>query len=460
MTNFGLIFALTISSGILSVKPVSAQLNHVETNAILALDAVREISSCENLLWPGFDLNEMEWIAVHPESKQAWSWMTGLAEPKLVSYDELPEPAKQLFSYTMINATGDSLAKMVIQVDNEKNRKPNSFLDLFETLVHEAFHEWGQKGWKYSFIQRGVVYPIEGEARYGRKMQIDNLYSAALNPANRDLHLQFASFWQQKLDTHYPNDYNSTIYTDRVEGTANFVQSLAYARFRGGCNVKGEQLIELISKRLQENERDIQQLYKDNESYTIGTLALALAYDGSKQQALEWSTRFKVKDESPLKVLFEALGVKPSSVAPESSEIRKDILMTAATKNKQISEALTPFSSSDYLLLVLPIDIVETYKTSGFVHINNDSEISYLMLDLESFREEELQNGFRINLKGISSTMGSAPCSSGLGSSFIVPIPKSAIRREENGVFMESEKIQAFFPMNMVREHQNWICIF
>src|SRR5204863_2330279 len=108
---------------------------------------------------------------------------------------------------------------------------------LVAMTFHEGFHFTGQK-FKDSLHLRGMQYPEDAMSRYLRFEIIRGLRRALEGEA-----LGGAAYWAREFESSSKGRKALIHEVDRIEGSAEYVEALAVAISRTGCDASDEMLI-------------------------------------------------------------------------------------------------------------------------------------------------------------------------------------------------------------------------
>ena len=165
--------------------------------------------------------------------------------------------------------------------------------DNFLLATHEAFHFYGQKGWKVpSIVTRGTPYPVLATPRQYRAQLLRRLHEAVAGQPNA---LGHASYWLQRWKTEFPDEARDGIAADNLEGSAEYVGALA------GLIAEGvpRNTPAWRQRLLQQGNPDNYPSDTDDESYPLGVLAGSLL----DRHGVAWWPRVAT-GETPVDILL------------------------------------------------------------------------------------------------------------------------------------------------------------
>ena len=217
----------------------------------------------------------------------------------------------------------------------------------------------GQKEWphKYNAEQSyyqsiGTTYPMDDSPQYYRRMIFDNLQKYLASQEQE--HLRKAKYWFDKWATEHPDEVISS--TDNVEGTAQYMETMAQALAGLGCSSTDEELKNHVLAQVESkfgNSVSGQYFALDLEGYDIGGLG-SLILRFSNTDLADWNQKI-TEGEDPLEVLFE--GVTP---VPENDDknLREDFIYTATIMNEKygllLDDDIENYSNKDYIRVSAP----------------------------------------------------------------------------------------------------------
>lgn len=203
----------------------------------------------------------------------------------------------------------------------------NGVTQNFAIGVHEAFHHFVQKSWDRRMLpkhagMRFEPYPAPVEPRVYRALLLENLYRAFLDPDNRAAHLSAAAYWNKVWKESYPVDYAGTFYTDVIEGTARYfdtvMQSVAMTSMDHPLSTKDRLIacLALTDDRESPTGPNPRMLRPggSGESYILGAVAGLLA----DEMGLDWRKK-TAEFIRPVEIILE-------KIEPVSQPPRPDIV--------------------------------------------------------------------------------------------------------------------------------------
>ena len=152
----------------------------------------------------------------------------------------------------------------------------------FALITHEAFHHFGQGGWRdLGSAGTGLErYPQDLEARRRRLETWFALRSALLEPGRQAHHLGSAAWWYQEWKSSSPDEVVAVLDSDVRESTAQYVDETATVRAALGQEASG-QTIDRGHRHLVEQDLVPGEIYTgtaESEAYHAGSTACMLLF--------------------------------------------------------------------------------------------------------------------------------------------------------------------------------------
>jgi hypothetical protein len=172
-----------------------------------------------------------------------------------------------------------------IFVSGDPDRWYRSFprsTSCFATITHEAFHHFGQAGWRdlRSPTTPPEVYPPDVEARRRRLGTWHSLRKALLEPHRQAHHLGAAAWWYQEWKSSSPDEVASVLDADVREATAQYVDQTCTIRASIGADPSPE-TIDRGHRHLVEQDLVPAEIYSgtaESEAYHAGSIACMLLF--------------------------------------------------------------------------------------------------------------------------------------------------------------------------------------
>ena len=208
-------------------------------------------------------------------------------------------------------------------------------------LTHEGFHKWEQGG-KWDMPNQESIVNIDRDeffldipARAKRNLLQKQLMQAVARPGEPDLILDALATFED-YRTKNAEDYENTLFYDRIEGTAKYFEFVSSLYIFFPDEVKSKEDLEKMIAKLALNEGAYIQLGVVSESYNVGMFACVLL------DRLDENWKERIKREpfvTPLEILSsyyedETLH-EPKQLSPEEIEgltenVREKIRFLAA----------------------------------------------------------------------------------------------------------------------------------
>lgn len=227
MISAALLLALVLSPGVNARVTENAAYSHRAFQKVLL--------GCPERVWPGLDWRELQFLFSEASHRNAWLISADGSAPEEIRKDQTIEDIFEPdFKFGFLDFRG----RRTIAVNTENLSPQRSF----RLAVHEFFKQVGQKNWHNpEYDDRGTLYPLLAEPRYFRRMAFDSLKSAYSEVAARrdpKAHLSAAAYWLRRWQKKYPEEL--PMQTDSMEGTALYVEQMAFIHAEAGCGVRGE----------------------------------------------------------------------------------------------------------------------------------------------------------------------------------------------------------------------------
>lgn len=227
----------------------------------------------------------------------------------------------------------------------QRLKHPAAVPELFDLATHEAFHFYVEDDWaRGPLSERSTLYPALVEPRMYRNRVIRHLLAATRGEADA---LGRASYWYRRWLSEFADEAERIRDTDRSEGSARYVESVAQLLAMGLEPRSPEWEARLLRQLIPLGRADY--LAVDHESYTLGLLAGYLL----DRRRLDWLPRV-AQGETPVGLLLGPIA--PISDAPDES-LDQRIRESLVGVNHQVAEAVEPFlrrfndPASRYLLV-------------------------------------------------------------------------------------------------------------
>lgn len=344
-------------------------------------------------IWPG--MNYSDHVLLLTDGKQ--TWVIDKASRQQVQLESLNKnktavPPPGGFSMTKWKGKNAVIVRVPTpeSVENLKDENGLTSPDLpafdFELATHEQFHNYvqlGDQSWASLAKMpeangRDEVYPLESGPRLQRAMVYNSLLAAYQHPDDRQEHLAAAAYWQKQWSTKYPEEEKNQAKIDLLEGTTQYVETMAGAM----AQVKDPQNKEQIRDFLTRTLKPMKAASKGGEPYAIGAAALLNADDMGREQVKQALTTEAV---TPISLVLQGIAATPQA-APRDFE--KGIDESVDDQNRMLATTIEPFvkamQDKKSWVLLLPEEAVQgsvganSYTTKELpIGIKNDTHASF-----------------------------------------------------------------------------------
>lgn len=364
---------------ILWTSPVFSEDNPPDKVVMTVRHARESMVNCPERIWTGFNWKDLNLVLVYPSKEQSWIWS--------VSIDKISVIDNRLLSPRTLGSSYDffewaNLPSLSINVEHDD--------DIYGLAVHEFFHDQGQKNWKpveKKTESRGLAYPLQANPRFYRRMLLENLYDYFSK--ENFVSLIKARFWHDLLIKEFPNE--TELATDRIEGSAEYVEMMAMAISEVGCSASEDTLKNEAMKHLDHRYRrltDPQFTGFDYEGYVIGGLAtLILRFSDLNMKA--WTQAF-VNGVTPIEQLLDKilpakhLNYKEQNRAAKLSGFYAEVIDRMNREyGKLLDRDIRNWSNKDYVRVSFPFEWCQsTLRPKYFIHSTKlDKQIFPLAVD-------------------------------------------------------------------------------
>ena len=258
----------------------------------------------------------------------------------------------------------------------------NGATRIFSFAAHEAFHEYVQYAWQKNFLSadnsiRHERYPLRHIPRAQRALVQGYLMNSPPLSWIDTNSLAKAVFWHEQWKKSYPKDYNKALYTDVIEGTAQyFDMNFEALTVNGGIFLWPEKERYLATFPLEHSIQDSALMHSvkllrnsaDDESYLTGAIAGKVL----DHLNVEWKANAE-KFVRPMDVLAQNIRPQP----PRSDNIGNEMLKIAkryiAREQEYIAKFIDPFlakislTDDDQLFVIFSAAKTKgSFRTRGF----------------------------------------------------------------------------------------------
>ncbi|WP_338522110.1 hypothetical protein NUH87_18025 [Pseudomonas batumici] len=213
----------------------------------------------------------------------------------------------------------------------QRLKHPQAVPELFDLATHEAFHFYAEDDRaRGSLSERSTLYPALVEPRLYRNRIIRHLLAAIRGEADA---LGRASYWYRRWSSEFADEAERIRDTDRSEGSARYVESVAQLLAMGLEPRSPEWEARLLRQLIPLGRADY--LAVDHESYALGLLAGYLL----DRRRLDWLPRV-AQGETPVGLLLGPIA--PISDTPDEA-LGQRLRESLAGTNRRAAEAVEPF---------------------------------------------------------------------------------------------------------------------
>ncbi|BBP80186.1 hypothetical protein CCU68_20305 [Pseudomonas gingeri NCPPB 3146 = LMG 5327] len=223
------------------------------------------------------------------------------------------------------------LGEALPEDERQRLKDPRAVPDVFSLATHEAFHFYAEDDWVVGpGAERSVLYPASAAPRLYRNLIIRHLLAAAQGQPDG---LARASHWHRRWLSEHADEARRVGNTDRSEGSARHVESVARLLAQGVRPDSAEWSTLMLEALVRQGREDY--LTADHESYVLGDLAGYLL----ERQGVDWLPRV-ARGETPVAIL---LGSLPPLATPADEVLSQRIDAAVAKANRQAAQAFEPF---------------------------------------------------------------------------------------------------------------------
>ena len=328
----------------------------------------KTVYACPDRIWKGVDWRSARITLLSPSRGEGIVLQHGQSD----SVD--PESARQFSSAFDFEKNG-----VVINVDSARTAE-----EAFALLVHEGFHAFGQKDFEQSTEGRSEVYPAPFEPRLEREELTRNLIAHFRGETGA---LERAAAWHQRHKAH-----KEKLGSDVIEGSAEYVEKIASAVAKLGCDAEEKDLVAQAVEALAEQGGAFD---KEYEHYRIGALSFLLA----RPQLQKVLSQIE-DDDLPLDIVLK--GVKAAQDISADPLIEHVAEMTVAMANRRAEEVIVPvrehLKSAQSFIFVPMEKLAGSFEHRGAYESEGVTYFQSLSLHTENARLEG--HGFRTKACG------------------------------------------------------------
>lgn len=307
---------------------------------------------------------------------------------------------------------------------------------VFGFATHEAFHLYVQPTWPIRPSsrngQRALDYPLNPTPRLYRRL----IFEGMLASLNGGEGLGAARYWLERWKREFPAEAERIRFADTVEGTAEYVETLAYVYATLGPNPTAEEVrretLEQVRGSLDRRDRFAA---LDSESYPLGALA-GLLLDTLRP---DWKATLAGEPRPPAELLLGGVE-EVQQTLPQSHWILALIALTQRRYAAVLEPFLTAWRDPNRVLVALPYAFKGTIILSNFVAIPavGDTVMMGLSAQLEWPRGQAA-------LRGLTLSQGPAPPCGERGQFLVFPLLSSEFTLSGETVKINLQTIQAEF---------------
>ena len=249
------------------------------------------MSNCPERVWQGHDWNDNRVVLLQKSTARAWVWSgAALTASHEVEVDEVDPatlpPELAAFDFYSVGILDDAVTLGIDLDETDDGAFGNDYVDLAILLAfHEGFHNLGGQD---DFVVtdtggRDPVLPLDWQPRFLRDEEIMALGKAL----GGDNALGVARHWQDRYGADAAADRASMQGMDVIEGTAQYVESVAAIVAKLGCGATDAEIAAEAALHVDQLVVD-PQLDAGGESYALGPAAgllLRAHGQGFEQQA-------------------------------------------------------------------------------------------------------------------------------------------------------------------------------
>lgn len=347
-------------------------------------------------IWPGMDFSGH--VLLLTDGTQTWAIDTSsrqkvASEALAAGKVPVPDPGGfALAKWKGRNAvavrlpTAEAAAKL--RQETTGLTSPNVPAFDFELATHEQFHTYVQLGdepWaslgklqEQGEGSRDELYPLQAEPRLQRAMVYNSLLSAYQEPERRQEHLAAAAYWHTRWATKYPQEEKAQTGIDLLEGTTQYVETMAGAMAQVKDPENGEQIRAFLTRTL----KPLEVASRSEEPYAIGAAALLNADAMGRTQVKK---SLAAEPATPAAQVLD--GVDPvQQTAP--ADLKKSIADSVARQNKELARSIEPFvaamADKKSWVLMLPDEALRGSMDAGLyttrelpIGIKNEARASF-----------------------------------------------------------------------------------
>lgn len=337
-------------------------------------------SICPERVWPQNVWNKAAFVFTEPQSKDSISWFWDLQSNQLRPIDNSKLSAGALTSYySFFELEGYSVTSL--------NMDRLWFPEQVAAFgIHEAFHYLAQAKWSSPKVRsRSTAYPIDPFPRLFRKLTQDQIlkYTQSQDIA----HLEEAKYWFEKWKTSAPDEVGN--YTDGIEGSANYIETMAMSVSRQGCQASEVDLVKEALARVNQRTLHSQPTLDafDTESYTMGATAILAARQAGLFN-LEWAVKMS-QGESPIEMLFDSLKIsKMNYPRPLGARFIQKAIASSAQFKVLVDPQIKDFKNKDIVRVEVPWHwLTGSYNVRAFLYAKS------IQRDIKVMSKINFENG-------------------------------------------------------------------
>lgn len=329
-------------------------------------------------IWPGMDFSRH--VLLLTDGKEAWA--IDKASRQKVTLESLKDNKTSLPSpggFAMTNWKGRNAVIIRLRTPEAaaKLREETTGLTSpdvpafdFEFATHEQFHTYVQLGdrpWtSLGKLSQGdgdgrdELYPLQAAPRLQRAMIYNSLLAAYQQPKKQTEHLAAAAHWQEKWASEYPQEKKTQEQTDLLEGTTQYVETMAGAMALVEDSENTGQVRDFLTRTL----KPMKVASKSEETYAIGAAALLNADAMGKPQMKQALT---TEAATPASWLLKDVDPSPQ---PAPKDFKKSIERSITQQNRQLATTIEPFvqamQDKKSWILMLPDEALQGSMDASF----------------------------------------------------------------------------------------------
>ena len=345
----------------------------------------------------------------------------------------------------------------------------------FRIGVHEAFHILGQAEpvWQQASRRapRGTFVPIAIEPRYERAMLFRNLVKALQDQEPYQQNdLAKAKYWFEKWKSEFPEEVEAS--TDRIEGSARYVDETSWALAQNSCSGNDDKLVETAAKNIAATPLDELSGIKfmlDREGYAIGSASGLLLNKINKNR--NWTAQVAAGSNSVELLLSGVTAKIENDDASFKMGFSSTQLRTQAKVDETLGSTYSLLRGSDMTFVSLPFSWFMNSNGHNAVHIQGAYIDTALKInfnvggDSVHYASSDQESNVTASANAVS-MMGqglSSPCDIPNQPAFYFVVAKGEVTTTESGTAtLDSPLLKGTLKIKKGRDSKghDWVCGF